>query len=591
MGGEQVVERVVAGQWAVGDAARRSSGLDDLVARVTAAAAESVGAFDAAYWRIEDGEAVLIGGHRSQLPEDAEAHALRADVDLRQREWVVHAVSWDGGERQVLGVIWRAGGVRLGVCCAYGPRDADAFTPDDALVLQVVSNSCGNVVERQHMVERLSHAMDDLNAAEDRLRRVLDLGQSLNSITDPETLLDQLVPGALELVGAGAGFAGRARPEGAVAHQLLRAGQVEPFEYTWPPGDGIPGWCLLSRSIYLAGDVAHDARTDPILRELGVKEVLCAPIVDAQHEVLGFFALFDKPDGFDDSDLRVAEALASHSAMALRNAIAYQRLGDLDRFKSDFLNLAAHELRGPIAVARGYLEMLADDPDRWDHAQRQSMLRVTTRKLDQMRLLVDRMLETARLDEHPPVLELQSVDLRELVRTATVEVQHAVRPGHELVFDLGEEPVWVQVDPDRIRRVVANLVENACKYSPDGGLVRVGLSAAGTPPWAEIEVEDHGVGIDDGDFSRLFTRFGRIVNRRNSHIGGTGLGLYLARQLTRMHGGDITVESEPARGSRFIVRLPPARPAEPPAGLASRSCDAGTVRAARDGTHRRRVSL
>jgi signal transduction histidine kinase len=573
LGGEQVVERVVAGQRAVGDAARRSTGLDDLVARVTAAAAESVGAFDVAYWRVADGEAVLIGGHRSRLPASAEGDALRADVELRQREWVIHTAFCEGAERQVLAVIWRAGGVRLGVCCAYGPRDAEAFTPDDALVLQVVSNSCGNVVERQQMVERLRHTMHDLNAAEVRLGRVLDLGQSLNSIRDPETLLDQLVPGALELVGASAGFAGRARPEGAVTHQLLRSGETEPFEHTWPPGDGIPGWCVLSRSIYVANDVAHDARADHTLRELGVREVLCAPIVDAQDVVLGFFALFDKPGGFEDGDRRVAEALASHSAMALRNAIAYQRLGDLERFKSDFLNLAAHELRGPIAVARGYLEMLADDPDRWDRTQRQSMLRVTTRKLDQMRLLVDRMLETARLDDHPPVLELQSVDLRELVRTAAAEVQHAVRPEHELVLDLGDEPVWVQVDPDRIRRVVANLIENACKYSPDGGLVRVGLSAAGTPPWAEIEVEDHGVGIDDGDFTRLFTRFGRIVNKRNSHISGTGLGLYLARQLTRMHGGDISVESEPARGSRFIIRLPPAYPVRHHDGHAPRSCE------------------
>jgi len=482
---------------------------------------------------------------------------------------VIHPASWDGGAGQVLAVVWRAGGIRLGVCCAYGPRAAKAFTPDDALVLQVVSNSCGNIVERQHMVERLSRAMDDLNAAELRLGRVLDLGQSLNSIGDPETLLDQLVPGALELVGAGAGFAGRSRPEGAVTRQLLRSGQVESFEHTWPPGDGIPGWCVLSRSIHLANDVACDVRADHTLRELGVKEVLCAPIVDAQEEVLGFFALFDKPGGFVDEDRRVAEALASHSAMALGNAIAYQRLGDLERFKSDFLNLAAHELRGPIAVARGYLEMLEDDPDRWDRTQRQSMLRVTTRKLDQMRLLVDRMLETARVDEHPPVLERQSVDLRDLVHAAIAEVAYAVRPEHQLVLDLGLEPVWVQVDPDRIRRVIANLVENACKYSPDGGLIRVALSAGGTPPWPEIEVEDQGVGIDEADFSRLFTRFGRIVNKRNSHISGTGLGLYLARQLTRMHGGDISVESEPAQGSRFTVRLPPGHPVTSPSGPAA----------------------
>ncbi len=570
MARERVVDRVLAGQWAVGDAARRSGGLDDLLARITAAAAESVGAGDAAYWRILEGEPTLIGGPRSRLAGGAEELAVALDAELSRRDWVIHRGSDDPAD-QVLAVPWRAGGARLGICCAYGSLHQGGFTEDDALVLQVISNSCGNVVERERALDRLRWAMQDLHSAEVRLGRVLDLSRSLNTVGDPETLLEQLVPGALDLIGAKAGFAGRVRPEGAVTRQVLHSGTAEPFEHVWPPGDGIPGWCLMSRSVYLTNDAAHDARADGVLRRLGAAEVLCAPIVDAQSEVLGFFTLFDKPEGFDANDRQVAEALASHTAMALRSAIAYQRLGELERFKSDFLNLAAHELRGPIAVARGYLEMLADDPDRWDRGQRQSMLRVTTRKLDQMRLLVDRMLETARLDDRPPTLELHCVDLGQLVRASIDETLHTVRSEHQLVIDLGAEPLLVRADPDRIRRVVANLVENACKYSPDGGEVRIGLSLAGTPPWAEIEIEDHGVGIDEADFPLLFTRFGRIVNKRNSHIGGTGLGLYLSRQLIRMHGGDITVESQPGRGSRFIIRLPPAPPGEqlpPPSGRA-----------------------
>lgn len=552
---ERVLERIVAAQRAVGDAARTSDGLDDLLARVTEAASRAAGARVTAYWQIADGVATLVGGRRSALPDDAESQALQLDGELSDVDSVIHP---EAGQRgQVMAVVWRAGGVRLGICCAYGPREGEGFSEDDALVLLVVSNSCGNVVERERMLEQLRDALDDLHAAEVRLGRVLDLSQSLNSVGDPEQLLDQLVPGALELIGAGAGFAGRARPEGVVTRRLLRGGVEEPFEHTWAPGDGIPGWCLVERSVCLTNDLAHDDRADRTL--LDARELLCAPIVDAQGEVLGFFALFDKPGGFDAGDRHVAEALASHTAMALHNAIAYQRLGSLERFKSDFLNLAAHELRGPIAVARGYLEMLADDPDRWDRAQRQSMLAVTTRKLDQMRLLVERMLETARIDDHPPTLDLQPVDLTRLVRAAVDEVRYAVRPEHRLVVEVGESPVLVNADPERIRRVIANLVENACKYSPDGGVVRVTLTVAGTPPWAEIAVEDQGVGIDEADMGRLFTRFGRIVNKRNSHIGGTGLGLYLARQLTRLHGGEISVESEPGRGSRFIVRLPPGQ--------------------------------
>ncbi|MBO0701427.1 MAG: hypothetical protein J2P38_00735, partial [Candidatus Dormibacteraeota bacterium] len=164
-----VVERVVAGQWAVGDAARRSEWLDDLLTRITAVAAESVGAADAAYWRIDAGRATLIGGLRTRLPEDAEAQALRLHAELGSAESLISPASPEDPERQVLAVVWRAGGVRLGICCAYGPGEPDGFNDDDALVLRVISNSCGNVVERQQALERLRWATDDLQESEVRL--------------------------------------------------------------------------------------------------------------------------------------------------------------------------------------------------------------------------------------------------------------------------------------------------------------------------------------------------------------------------------------------------------------------------------------
>jgi signal transduction histidine kinase len=159
------------------------------------------------------------------------------------------------------------------------------------------------------------------------------------------------------------------------------------------------------------------------------------------------------------------EGLASQAALALENAIAGQRLGELEQFKSDFLNLAAHELRGPVAIARGYLEMLGEDIDRWRPSQRESMLRVTRNKLDQIRYLVDRMLETARLEERKPDLQLDTVDLRQLLGEATAATAYAVKPEHRFAVDTCDRPVLVRVDRDRMRGAIANLLENACKYS------------------------------------------------------------------------------------------------------------------------------
>jgi anti-sigma regulatory factor (Ser/Thr protein kinase) len=135
-------------------------------------------------------------------------------------------------------------------------------------------------------------------------------------------------------------------------------------------------------------------------------------------------------------------------------------------------------------------------------------------------------------------------------------VDYAVKLDHRMAVERGREPIPVRVDRRRIESALANLLENACKYSPEGGGIVVRCRASDAPAWAEVSVEDHGVGIAATDLPHLFTRFGRIVTTENSHIPGTGLGLYLSRQLALLHGGDITVESTPGEGSRFTLRLP-----------------------------------
>jgi signal transduction histidine kinase len=118
----------------------------------------------------------------------------------------------------------------------------------------------------------------------------------------------------------------------------------------------------------------------------------------------------------------------------------------------------------------------------------------------------------------------------------------------------------VRVDGERIKTIVSNLVGNAIKYSPAGGPVEIELiSRAGI---ARVSVTDNGVGIAKEDMPILFTRFGRVSTPETGHLPGTGLGLYLGRQLARLHGGDITVDSDPGRGSTFTLHLPVSEPSK-----------------------------
>src|SRR5262249_31908168 len=150
----------------------------------------------------------------------------------------------------------------------------------------------------------------------------------------------------------------------------------------------------------------------------------------------------------------------------------------------------------------------------------------------------DEMLETARLEDCALELRLAQLDLREIVREAVHSLEPLAGVHHRLVTDTPGMAVPVMGDRGRLSMIVTNLAHNALKYSPAGGEVRVTCRA--DVGRAEVAVEDEGLGIAAADMGRLFSRFGRIATHHSAEISGTGLGLYLARDLARRHGGDVT---------------------------------------------------
>jgi signal transduction histidine kinase len=174
-------------------------------------------------------------------------------------------------------------------------------------------------------------------------------------------------------------------------------------------------------------------------------------------------------------------------------------------------------------------------------------------KAQQISLLANEMVEAARLEDKRPQLKRKRIDLREIVRRTMLMAGVTASSKHRLHLDdaVGGE-LWVLGDLMRLEIVINNLVDNAIKYSPRGGDVIVALSTEDNV--ALVAVGDEGIGIAAEDMSRLFVRFSRLG--RVSDIPGTGLGLYLARELARLHGGDITVVSTPGQGSKFTLRLP-----------------------------------
>ena len=250
-----------------------------------------------------------------------------------------------------------------------------------------------------------------------------------------------------------------------------------------------------------------------------------------------------------------ARQVRGPSGERLGAALAYQEITDLVRalqVKDQFVSSVSHELRTPLTAVLGHLEMLCEDEDL--PAEVVERLQVVRRNADRLRTLVSDLLLVAQAGEVGLEMRRADVDVAALVRDAVETARPAAeRARVELEADLPDR-LEVRVDEQRVRQVVDNLLSNGVKYTEPGGSVTVTLRlVAGA---VELTVADTGIGIAADELSDVFTRFFRGGAAVEKHIPGTGLGLEIASSIVSAHGGSITVESEPGRGSVFAVTLP-----------------------------------
>ena len=308
------------------------------------------------------------------------------------------------------------------------------------------------------------------------------------------------------------------------AHQL--AAQVDP--------KGQP------RLLATQGSSREDAIVVPLPLDLGM---------GAMVVVSGPYTPF-----FGTDEVSRLRGYAANLTAALDRARVTERLAALEKTKTQFLNLASHELRSPLGVINGYLSMLEQGSLGQLEDSGKRAVEVLKAKTAELNLLVAQMLDSARLEDGRLALKRDRLDLREIAADAMQVVRPLAGADHVLTLETPPVPVTVLGDADRIKTIASNLLENAIKYSPTGGRIQCIVSIADRV--ATLQVVDSGVGIAREDLPRLFNRFERIDNRETSHVGGTGLGLYLSRELARQHGGDIHVDSRPHSGSTFTLTLP-----------------------------------
>jgi PAS domain S-box-containing protein len=302
-------------------------------------------------------------------------------------------------------------------------------------------------------------------------------------------------------------------------------------------------------------DVATSPEHLALMRELGFRSMLTVPLA-YQGRLLGALTLFYGASGrwYTEEDLALAEELARRAAAAVANATSFKLAQEAISLRDEFLSVASHELRTPVAALSAHAQLALRRLSREGQLEPErlrSTLQTITGQAEKLSRLLMQLLDVPRLDGGKLALERRPTDLVALVEQVVSDAR-ARADRHVIRLDAPGSLMTV-ADPLRLEQVLCNLLDNALKYSPEGGLIEVAVCRQGAT-LVELSVRDHGLGIPLDKRGRIFERFYQA--HQDGYRSGLGLGLFISRQIVELHSGDIRAEFPDDGGTRFIVRLP-----------------------------------
>ena len=467
------------------------------------------------------------------------------------------------GVRTVLAMPLLREGVPIGTIMIRR-TEINPFSERQIALLKTFADQAVIAIENVRLFQELQARTSDLARSVEELKALGEVGQAVSSTLDLQTVLATIVTRAVQLSGTSGGVVYeydeglqefQVRATHRIEEELVEALQMTPIRL----GEGVVGQAAATRAPVQVTDILDErelaaTRLRPTLGRLGYRSLLAVPLL-REDRIMGGLTIYRRAAGnFSIDVVNLLQTFATQSVLAIQNARLFRELEIANRHKSDFLARVSHDLRTPLNSIIGFTRLvLRRTEGQIPQLQKENLQKVLISS-EHLLNLINTLLDLAKIEAGKMEIIAETFKVDEVINVALSTVEPMLKDGRvHLIKDITPDIPPLKTDRDKLKQILLNLLSNAAKFTEQG---EIKVSASQHNGTLKLAISDTGIGMKKEALDHIFEEFRQAEKSTSSKYGGTGLGLAIVKKFVNLMGGDVGVESEVGKGSRFTVTIP-----------------------------------